>query len=320
MTNRVPRLASLRYAQRMRLIQLLSDQLRQRLTTQKGRLRWNILAVGCGTKTKGGRLIAGRPPCVKIVVRDKIPGYRYALEQEVQLRHGGKTYRVLTDVEVFDARKFRLQARIDTAAEVRAGEVGSLGFVMQDAAANRYVVSAAHVLRTSATTWRKGQRDGNGDMLAACRYPPGPTGAGVFDAAPAQVTRLGPIAAPPSVPYGDVVTSWAGALQVANVVICGKHGVVPATVAFRVPSLEETNPVLERILFCQLTDNLLTADGDSGAPILTQSGGRLVGIHLGIYPDPADSPPPYYSLGHVAGDLFDQFSALMGKSLGLWRP
>jgi hypothetical protein len=319
MKKKVTRLASLRYSHRMRLVQALAERLREQITTEEGDLQGNVLEVGCGAKTRGGEFLEGRPPCVKILVRKKIPGYEHALEPEIKLRHGRKTYHVLTDVDEFDPDKFHLQASIDKAAEIRAGQVGSLGFVMQDTGPDRYVVSAAHVLQSAIAAWRKGKRSGSGDVLADFGYRPGPSGDGVFDAMPAKVTSLGPIAPPPDIPYGDSIATWPGVLQVGKVVICGKRGLVPATVAFRVPTLPAHRP-LERVLMCRLVDGFPTADGDSGAPILTQSGGRLVGIHIGIYPDPSTSPAPYYSVGHVAGDLLDHFSALMQKTLHLWRP
>lgn len=303
----------------MRLVQAIADRVRYRMTSEDGP-RWdNVLEIGCGTKTRGGQFMAGRPPCVKILVRKKMHDYVHALPTEIRVRHDRKTYRVLTDVEEFDAARFRLQSAVDVAAEVQAVEVGSLGFVMQDGGAARYVVTAAHVMQAGVATWRKDGRTGSGQVLDELRYQPGPNGDGVIDAAPARVAAPGPIAPPPSIPFGDSVATWAGVLQVGKVFVCGKHGVVPGTVAFRVPTLEASQ-TLERVLMCRLDDGMHTADGDSGAPILAQNGGRLVGIHIGIYPDPSLSPPPYHSVGHVAGDLLDHFSALMQDNLRLWKP
>ncbi len=312
-------LATLHRSRRMRLIQPLAERLREQLADAEGRLPAGVLDVGAGTKLTDGAFVTGKPPCVKVLVEKKGDGSEHPIDPVVALRLGRHTYRVLTDVEEFEPGRLRLQGRVDVAAEIRSGQVGSLGFVMQDAHEGRYAVSAAHVLQSETAVWTKGGLEGRGRVLTSTRFPSGPSGSGRLDAAVADVDRLGPIRRPPSIPYAEAATSWSGALQLRNVIICGKHGTVPAQVSFRVAELP-TTPRLERVLMCLLHDGVRTADGDSGAPILSSNGHQLVGIHLGIYPDPDRYPPPYHSVGHVAGDLLDRFSELTGNRLQLWRP
>ena len=183
---------------------------------------------------------------------------------------------------------------------------GSACCVWQDGLAS-YVLSAAHVfdgaVAGAPVQWLGGSTLGFGQKLAGNLYWM-PVEGGLLDAGLATISSAGSFGSPSQYPWAGHVMEWHEIPGVRSVVICGKRGIVFATVddqlaagTRRIPGTSSFYGRLVRLRY----DNASTFGGDSGAAVISLPEGKLLGMHIGRDLD------KQFSLAVPAADVRDTF-------------
>lgn len=175
-----------------------------------------------------------------------------------------------------------------------------------------YVLSAAHVLDNLPVATPIGWLSANPfESGSGATLDPSmvwlPVEGGRLDAALVRIENLGPFRIGGPFPTGFRVLPAATLSPGLVVTICGKHGLEPARFRDILPAGDEFNGRRHgRLLRFEFETDSMTDPGDSGAAILTEPEGMLVGMHIALRTNGGR-----FSLAVPADDVRDTFGLFL---------